>query len=280
MQVHKIIVYASNESLWLLAKADNIYIDGTFRTCPRLFYHDTRILSWPAVPPDLLPPAKQVLRGVQQQKVWHPQDSVTAVGICFRAHQCGCGLWKSPYPICGAPVPHIHNQGVFLPLHTSNLAEGSESWYARGRPRWRRCQEVRPKVHRPSKSGLSELHGKVWRQIIQPFLLGWAHLIHGGHLDCLNVTHVDVYQATGPHTNNQLKGWRNRLNKIVGKLHPNLLKLISYFPARRGQHSHDHPAACYRRTEPPLQEAVCGDRQKDWDDDGVARKAVVVRKSP
>lgn len=28
MQVHKIIVYASNESLWLLAKADNIYIDG------------------------------------------------------------------------------------------------------------------------------------------------------------------------------------------------------------------------------------------------------------
>ena len=39
-----------------------------------------------------------------------------------------------------------------------------------------------------------------------------------------------------------------------------------YLPARRGQDSHDYPAACYRRTEPPSQEEVCGDRQKDWDD--------------
>ena len=36
--VDKIIVYASDESLRLLAEADDIYIDGTFRTCPRLFY--------------------------------------------------------------------------------------------------------------------------------------------------------------------------------------------------------------------------------------------------
>ena len=39
----------------------------------------------------------------------------------------------------------------------------------------------------------------------------------------------NVYQAMGPHTNNQPEGWHNRLNKIVGKLHPDLLELICIF---------------------------------------------------
>ena len=39
----------------------------------------------------------------------------------------------------------------------------------------------------------------------------------------------NVYQAKGPHTNNHLKGWHNRLNKIVGKPHPNLFELVRTF---------------------------------------------------
>ena len=34
---------------------------------------------------------------------------------------------------------------------------------------------------------------------------------------------------------------------IDGKPHPNVFELM-YLPARRGQYSHDYPAACYRRT--------------------------------
>ena len=37
-----------------------------------------------------------------------------------------------------------------------------------------------------------------------------------------------------------------------------------YLPARRDQYSHDYPAACYQRMEPPSQEVVCGDRLRWW----------------
>ena len=39
----------------------------------------------------------------------------------------------------------------------------------------------------------------------------------------------NVYQGTGPRTNNHLEGWHNCLKKIVGKSHPNLFKLIHTF---------------------------------------------------
>ena len=36
--MHRVGALGPTESLRLLAEADDIYIDGTFRTCPRLFY--------------------------------------------------------------------------------------------------------------------------------------------------------------------------------------------------------------------------------------------------
>ena len=39
----------------------------------------------------------------------------------------------------------------------------------------------------------------------------------------------NVHKATGPRTNNHLEGWHNRLNKIVGKPHPNLFELLLTF---------------------------------------------------
>ena len=39
----------------------------------------------------------------------------------------------------------------------------------------------------------------------------------------------NVYQATGPLTNNHLEGWHKRLNKTVGNSHPNLFELIRTF---------------------------------------------------
>ena len=39
----------------------------------------------------------------------------------------------------------------------------------------------------------------------------------------------NVYQATEQCTNNHLVGWHNRLNKFVGRPHPNLFELIRTF---------------------------------------------------
>ncbi len=70
----------------------------------------------------------------------------------------------------------------------------------------------------------------------------------------------NVYQAKGPRTNNHLEGWHNRLNKIVGKPHPNLFQLIRTF---QQEEASTHMTIMQLATEAPSQEAVCGDRRKD-----------------
>ncbi len=39
----------------------------------------------------------------------------------------------------------------------------------------------------------------------------------------------NYHDYDGPRTNNHLEGWHNRLNRIVGKAHPNVYKLIEVF---------------------------------------------------
>ena len=34
----KIIIFATDRNVTLLCEAETIYVDGTFETCPRLFY--------------------------------------------------------------------------------------------------------------------------------------------------------------------------------------------------------------------------------------------------
>ena len=76
----------------------------------------------------------------------------------------------------------------------------------------------------------------------------------------------NVYQATGPHTNNHLESWHNRLNKIVGKPHPNLFELVHTF---QQEEASTHMTILQQEDGAAL---MCGDRQKDWDDDAEAQR--------
>ena len=81
----------------------------------------------------------QLQQAIEGSHLMHKQWSCQRLhlqpreSVHLSASQCTCRLWTSPYPFCGAPVSHIHNQGVFLPLCKGNLAEGPESWYAGAR---------------------------------------------------------------------------------------------------------------------------------------------------
>ena len=39
----------------------------------------------------------------------------------------------------------------------------------------------------------------------------------------------NVFETTGPRTNNHLEGWHNRLKIIVGKPHPNVYEIVEVF---------------------------------------------------
>ena len=45
----------------------------------------------------------------------------------------------------------------------------------------------------------------------------------------MEVSLLRIDDFDGPRTDNHLEGWHNRLNRIVGKAHPNVYELIEVF---------------------------------------------------
>lgn len=136
--VDKIIVYASSESLDCLLKLTTSTLMEHSEPVPgcsitiQAFFHGQQ---FPLI--YCLLPSKSCMheRCTTAEGLTTFKTVLQQWGYVLEPTSVVADFEPSPYPICGASVPHIHNQGVFLPLHTGNLEEGSESWHARGIPR-------------------------------------------------------------------------------------------------------------------------------------------------
>ena len=51
----KIIIFATDDNMKLLAEAETLLVDGTFHTCPEIFYQIFTVQKWPTVSTRLLP---------------------------------------------------------------------------------------------------------------------------------------------------------------------------------------------------------------------------------
>ena len=232
----KILIFATNKNLHLLAEAKSIYVDGTFEVCPRLFFQVFTINAF--IQGQQFP----LVYGLLPRK---SRDVYNRFFMCIKEEALKCDLRISPAEIMtDFELPLVQSLELQFP---SACIHGCYFHFTQCL--WRKVQSL----------GLVEEYkedGSI-RQFIQKSAtiafvpsnfvrVAWDGLkteipdddkmknysdyfdqnwMNGQFKPCM----WNYFAHSGPRTNNHLEGWHNRLKRIARKAHPNFYEVLELF---------------------------------------------------
>ena len=239
----KIILLGTQSNLHHLAEAEYFYVDGTFETCPRLFYQIFTIHITMEVQPDLpygvCPASQQAVEYIQPYvhdgersctRSWSGSHPLLS-SLWFRAGSHQCSLIE---------LSNRWTQGLLLPLLPSNSAKGPGFGAARGVQIW---------GWNPQKLCAEE---------------DGSHLLCSPQLCSSSVARLqqwNYYNYNGPRTNNHVEGWHSRSKRIVGKPHPNIFEIVDVIKKEQATTEMKLEQFAAGATQPPLKK-----RYIQWDE--------------
>ena len=232
----KLIIFGTDKNIELLCESDTIYVDGTFQTCPILFYqiftmhafkHGKQYpLIYAFLPNKQRYTYERAMNLVRQkadvlQLTLNPQTVSDfeqpikqAIQLTFPDAQFqGCY-----YHFCQAIMQKTHTLGLQVQYQDDTL--GLKSFI-------RKTAALAfvpiPFIHfawQGIKANRPDLTN------IDNFVSYFEDVWLVGHFP---KAEWNVYNTDGPWTNNHLEGWHNRLKRVVGKTHPNIFKCVEIF---------------------------------------------------
>jgi len=239
-----IILLGTQSNLHHLAEAECLYMDGTFQTCPRLFY---QIFSIHIVKYGQTFPMVYGLLPNKQQATYN------RMFMMVKEAALNLGLELTPSSVLSDFEQALINS-VRLNFPT---AQYRRCYYHYSQAIWRKVQA----------SGLQEEY-KAEDEILKSFVqktaaicfippayvrVAWQGLQHEApDIDRIDdfveyfdrtwingqyrISQWNYYDYHGPRTNNHVEGWHSQLKKIVGKSHPNIFEIVDVM--RRGARYH------------------------------------------
>ena len=228
----KIIIFATDKMLERLCNTNTLYMDGTFSSCPRLFYQLFTIniyigdQQFPAI--YALLPGKS--RNIYNRLFLLIKEELQNKSLTSYPNRVMIDFELALLQSVQLHFPQVDLSGCYFHFHKCLYRwvqeHGYSTEYAKQEDFYNfvRCSAALAFIPvscvRTAWFGLksSALDNASYIPFINYFSKTW---INGFPIKTWN-----HYTTTEDRTNNTLEGWHNRLNKLVGRDHPNIYQLI------------------------------------------------------
>ena len=231
----RIIIFATKKDLEILCNSNCIYLDGTFKSCPDLFYQLFTLHAF--VEGKQFPFVYVLLPGktrILYDRMFHMlKEACWNCNFQMNPKKIMSDFESSLIPSIAIQFPGSKHKGCFY--HFSQAI-------------WRKVQSLGYQTE--------YLHNDQIRVFIREMMalafipewevsIGFQSLCTdtpedlnvGEFTDYMDRTWINgtfkpelwnVFDSNGPHTNNHLEGWHNRLNSFLGRRHPNIYQLMEF----------------------------------------------------
>ena len=233
----RMITFATTESLQELANSDTFFCDGTFYTCPSLFY---QIYSLHIKIDDIMTPVVYAFLPGKSQAVYTRffsllQDKMTDLGLDFAPTSAVLDFEVAVHNSLKNLFPGINTKGCFF--HFTQCIWRKAQSTGLQNP-YRDNEDVRTLVRRAAILPLIPLDciDDVWFQTLEdrddanltpltePFTDYVTEQWVEGDRTCWN-----HFGTEGPRTNNSIEGWHSKIKKMTQHSHPNIYTAIQMF---------------------------------------------------
>lgn len=229
-------VLATDDNIKLLAEAEELYMDGTFKSSPRLFHqvytihvfkHGKQFLVvyclLPGKSRDVYAKVFTILSDAMDDLLLQPQ--FTRVTSDFEL----------------AMIQEVKTQFSFVNV------KGCFFHYAQAS--WRKVQSLGLQEEYKSNPDMNKMVSKMLSLSLCPIQfvrVSWSSIKSAApqvqNIDDLCKYYEDTwlngnvpiaswnhYATEGPRTNNHVEGWHKKLNTVAGKTHPNVFEIVKVF---------------------------------------------------
>ena len=126
----KIVIFATDDNLKLLAEADSVFVDGTFHMCPEVFYQTFTVHAFKSG--QQFPLAYCLLPGKSCESYQRPftllKEKADELQLDLSPSVVLSDFGARYYPSCRAEFSDRRNQGVLLPLLPVSKQKDSANW--------------------------------------------------------------------------------------------------------------------------------------------------------
>ncbi|XP_067668191.1 uncharacterized protein [Haliotis asinina] len=232
----KIVVFASNDGLEKLQKADTYHVDGTFDTSPKLFY---QVISVHAFVLGVMMP---LVFGLLPNK-----SSATYYRFFSLLKEKASGLGYQLKPLYIMQDFELGLMKAAGGVFDNVQIKGCYFHYAQSL--WRKLQNIGLSIHYQSDSGVRKWFRMLLAlpfvpvtQVKDAFMFIKSDTPNAQRIEefveYFRRTWMDgsyplimwnYFKYDGPRTNNHVEGFHTRLMKKAGKSHPNLFEVVQLF---------------------------------------------------
>ena len=232
----KVVIFATDNNLKLLAEAECLFVDGTFHTCPEVFYQIFTIhafrsgqqfpLAYCLLPGKSRETYQRVFT-LLKEKADELQLALSPSVVLSDFELAIIQAAQLSFPTADFKGCYYHycqclNRKIQqIGLHVAYREDPDLNRFVRRTAalafvpqRYIRLAWQALKLDAPSLPRVDEF--------VEYFERTW--LVGNYHL-----SHWNVFETDCVRTNNHVEGWHNRLKKVVGKAHPNVFEIVETF---------------------------------------------------